>query len=327
MRAWQVARPGEPADVLERVDLEAPAPGPGQAAIQVAAAGLGLPDVFMCRGVYPLTPPLPFVCGQEVTGTVTAVGAGVELEVGDKVMGVTVFTEGRGGFADECLVFRDSTFPVPGGLSDEEAAGFWIPHMTAWIGLVHRGELRSGETLVVLGAGGGSGTAAVQLGRALGARVIAVVGDDARGELCRSLGADAVIDRRTGPLTAAIRDATNGRGADVVYDPVGGDAGEAAGRALARSGRLLAVGFASGRWPELPVHELVVANASIVGVLAAGYSRADLDDVHARLSGLIASGALRTTVTETVSFDDLPGALQRVADGAVVGKVVMAAKA
>jgi NADPH2:quinone reductase len=279
----------------------------------------------MCRGVYPLTPRLPFVCGQEATGKVTAVGDGVELEVGTKVMGVTGFTQGWGGFADECLMIADSIHPVPAGLSDEQAAGFWIPHMTAWIGLVDRGKLEPGETVVVLGAGGGSGTAAVQLGKALGARVIAVVGDDARAELCRTLGADGVIDRRARPLRDAILDATFGRGVDLVYDPVGGEAGEAATRALARYGRLLAVGFASGRWPQPPVHQLVGANTSIIGVLAAGYSRAELGDVHARLSELITRGALRTTVTETVPFGGLPAALQRVADRAVVGKVVMAA--
>ncbi len=325
MRAWQVVGRGEPSEVLELVELAPPAPGPGQARVKVRAAGLGLPDVLMCRGVYPLTPPLPFVCGQEVTGTVTAVGEGAELSLGSTVMGVTVFTQGWGGFADECLVFPDTTFPVPVGLADDEAAGFWIPHMTAWIGLVDRGRLEPGESLVVLGAGGGSGTAAIQLGKALGARVIAVVGDAARGELCRSLGADAVIDHRAGALGDAILDATGGRGADAVYDPVGGDLGEASARALARHGRLLAVGFASGRWPQLPVHELVMANTSIVGVLAAGYTREQLDHVHARLGELVSRGALRTTVTERVAFGDLPGALQRVADRTVVGKVVMVA--
>jgi NADPH2:quinone reductase len=279
----------------------------------------------MCRGVYPLTPRLPFVCGQEATGTVTAIGDGVELAVGTKVMGVTVFTQGWGGFAEECLMFRDSTHAVPAGLSDDQAAGFWIPHMTAWSGLVDRGNLEPGETVVVLGAGGGSGTAAIQLGKALGARLIAVVGDDARAELARSLGADAVIDHRTGPVRDAILEATDGRGADLVYDPVGGDVGEAAGRALARYGRLLAIGFASGRWPQLPVGQLVAANTSIVGVLAAGYSRAELSDIHVQLSKLIAGGKLRTTVTESVPFDRLPAALQRVGDRAVVGKVVMVA--
>ena len=127
MRAWQVVGRGEPTEVLRRADLDVPEPGPGQARVRVSAAGIGLPDVLMCRGVYPLTPPLPFVCGQEATGTVTAVGPGVELQVGAKVMGVTMFTHRWGSFAEECLVYPDSTFPVPDGLGEEEAAGFWIP--------------------------------------------------------------------------------------------------------------------------------------------------------------------------------------------------------
>src|SRR5947209_12144077 len=211
MRAWQVVGAGEPTEVLKQVELEPPAPGPGQARVRVTAAGLGLPDVLMCRGVYPLTPSLPFVCGQEATGAVVAVGEGVDLAVGAKVMGVTVFTEGSGSFAEECLVFPDSTFPVPVGLSDEQAAGFWIPFMTAWVGLVDRGHLEPGDELAVLGAGGGSGSAAIQLGRALGARVIAVVGDDRRASMCRDLGADVVIDHRAGPLQDSLRDATGGR--------------------------------------------------------------------------------------------------------------------
>jgi NADPH2:quinone reductase len=198
--------------------------------------------------------------------------------------------------------------------------------MTAWIGLVDRGKLQAEETVAVLGAGGGTGTAAIQLGKALGARVIAVVGDDARAALSRSLGADVVIDHRAGPLRDAILQATDRRGADLVYDPVGGDAGEAAGRALARYGRLLAIGFASGRWSQLATQQLVAANTSIVGVLAAGFSRAELSDIHARLSQLIAAGEIQTTVKEKVAFDQLPAALQRVADRAVVGKVVMIAR-
>lgn len=325
MRAWQVVRAGEPSEVFEPVDLPVPEPGPGQIRIRVGAAGIGLPDVFMCRGIYPLTPRLPFVCGQEATGTITAVGEGVDARVGSEVMGVTVFTEGFGSFAEECLLFANSAFPVPEGLSAEHAAGFWIPQMTAWIGLVDRGGLRAGDRLCVLGAGGGSGAAAIQLGKALGASVVAVVGDDARAALCRKLGADVVLDRRAGGLRDAIRAATDGHGADLVYDPVGGDVAEEAAGALARYGRLLAVGFASGRWPQIPTHELVVANTTVVGVLAGGYSRTELLDVHARLSQLIAAGKLQDAVSETVPFDSLPDALQRMADGDVVGKLVLAA--
>ena len=151
--------------------------------IRVTAAGLGLPDVLMCRGTYPLTPPLPFTSGQEACGTVTAVGEGVDLAVGDRIMCVTMFWQGCGSFAEECLVAADSAFPVPEGLTDAEAAGFWIPHLTGWTGLVDRGSIVAGDWLAVLGAAGGSGIAAVQLGTALGARVIAVVSDDEHGRV------------------------------------------------------------------------------------------------------------------------------------------------
>jgi NADPH2:quinone reductase len=323
MRAWQVHSAGEPIDVLHEVEVEPPEPGPGQVRIRVTAAGIGLPDVFMCRGTYPLTPPLPFTSGQEATGTITAVGEGVELSIGARIMCVTMFWMGHGSFADECLVAADSAFAIPDGLSDAEAAGFWIPHMTAWVGLVDRGRLAAGDWLAVLGAAGGSGIAAVQLGHALGAKVVAVVSDEDRSEFCRGLGADATVNHRDGPLASALRDVTDGHGVDVVYDPVGGSLAEDAARALARYGRLLAVGFASGRWPEVAAHELVVTNTSLVGVFAGGYSRAALDDMHAQLAGLVADGRLRNAVRAEVAFDELPAALQRMADRQIVGKIVM----
>lgn len=324
MRAWQVQAQGEPIEVLHPVTLEVPHPGPGQVRIGVTAAGIGLPDVLMCRHTYPLTPPVPFVPGQEVSGVVTAVGEGVDSPLlGARVMAVTSFQDGHGSLAEECLAPASSAFPVPEGLTDVEAAGFWIPHLTGWIGLVDRGQLAAGEWLAVLGAGGGSGIAAVQLGHALGARVIAIVGDEERASFCRSLGADETLNHRHGPLAPALRQLTAGRGVDVIYDPVGGSSAEDAAGALARFGRWLAVGFASGAWPVAQTHQLVWANASLMGVLAAGNTRAELDEIHTRLSGLIGEGRLRNAVTEQVPFDDLPGALQRMADRRVVGKMVM----
>src|SRR5262249_45091949 len=135
MRAWQVSNAGEPVDVMQQVDLDSPQPGPGQVRIRVTAAGIGLPDVFMCRGIYPLTPPLPFTSCQEATGAITAVGDGVDLPIGMKIMCVTAFTEGSGSFAEECLAAADSVFAIPKGLTEAQAAGFWIPHLTGWIGL------------------------------------------------------------------------------------------------------------------------------------------------------------------------------------------------
>ena len=299
-----------------------PEPGPGQIRIRVTAAGLGLPDVLMCRGTYPLTPPLPFTPGQEVTGVITAVGDGVDREVGEKVMGVTVFYLGHGSFAQECLVQDATAYRVPEGLTDEQAAGFWIPHITAWTGLVERARMVEGESLVVLGAAGGSGIAAVQLGRALGARVVAVVSDQAKAEFCLGLGADAALVHGGQPLAPQIREVTGG-GADVIYDPVGGDLAEDAITSLARNGRFLAIGFASGRWPTVDVHDLVVTNTSLLGVIAGGQTPEELDHVHAELSALIASGRLHNAVTGTHRFADLPAALQQIADRAVIGKLVL----
>lgn len=323
MRAWQVQGAGEPVEVLHEVEVETPEPGPGEVRIRVTAAGIGLPDVFMCRSTYPLTPPLPFTSGQEATGVVTAVGPGVTLPLGARIMCVTSFIGGHGSFAEECLAAADGAFPVPEGLTDAQAAGFWIPHLTGWVGLVDRGGIAAGDRLAVLGASGGSGIAAVQLGRALGAHVIAVVSDDERAEFARTLGADATLNHRDGPLAPALRELTDGRGVDLLYDPVGGALAEDAAGALARYGRLLAVGFASGRWPEIPAHNLVVTNTSLVGVFAGGYSRAELDAIHANLAGLVADGRLRNAVTAEVPFSELPAALQRMADRGVVGKLVM----
>ena len=322
MDAWQVQGAGEPVDVLARVELPAPEPGPGFLRVRVTAAGLGLPDVLMCRGSYPLTPPLPFTPGQEVTGVVTAVGEGSTRAVGEKVMGVTAFYLGQGSLAEECLVADATVHPVPAGLTDAGAAGFWIPHLTAWTGLVDRGQLAEGESLVVLGAAGGSGIAAVQLGQALGARVVAVVSDDAKAEFCLGLGADHAIVVGDEPVASRIREVL-GDGADLVYDPVGGDLAEDAVTSLGRGGRFLLIGFASGRWPQIDPHALVVTNTSLVGVIAGGQTDDEVRAIHAGLSELITSGRLRNAVTDEVPFDDLPAALQRLADRKVVGKLVL----
>jgi NADPH2:quinone reductase len=251
------------------------------------------------------------------------VGPDVDMTLGTKVMSTTSFMEGNGSFAEECLAPAQSSFTVPAGLDDVDAAGFWIPHLTAWVGLVDRARLEPGQWLAVLGAAGGSGIAAVQLGRALEARVIAVVSDEARAEFCRRMGADEAINHQEGDLVDRLRQMTDGRGVDAVYDPVGGSVAEEAATALARHGRLLAVGFASGAWTRIETRNLVVTNTSLVGVFAGGYSRDELDAIHSELSNLVSSGRLQNAVTTQVPFDDLPSALQRLADRSVIGKMVM----
>ena len=323
MRAWQVRGAGDPAEVLELVDIEPPEPGPGEVRLRVEAAAVGLPDVFMCRGTYPLTPAGVFVAGQEVCGVVDAVGAGVgSLAVGDRCMAVTNFYDGRGGFAECTIVRPESAHRVPGSMTAEEAAAFRIGFSTGWIGLVRRGRLAAGETLLVLGAAGGSGITAVQIGHALGARVLAVATGPERGRFCVDHGADRAIDRSVDDVVAVANEVTGGAGVDVVYDPVGGDLADATVGCLSRDGRLLAVGFASGRWVSPNVHALVRRNASLVGVYAGGLGReADVAD-HEALLDLWEQGHLRAQPT-VMAFDDLPAALDAVRTNQVLGKVVV----
>ncbi|HEU5301170.1 MAG TPA: NADPH:quinone oxidoreductase family protein [Acidimicrobiia bacterium] len=322
MQVWRVERHGEPLDALQLAEVDTLVPGAGELRLRVGAAAVGLPDVLMCRGTYPLTPPLPFVPGQEVCGVVDAVGAGVGVPIGTRVMAVTSFMDGRGGFAESTIAPSGTAYRVPDDMSDADAAAFRIGYSTAWIGLVRRGALAAGESLLVLGAAGGSGAAAVQLGRALGARVIAVAKGAERCAFCTRLGADVVIDRATESVTGSVLTATDGRGIDLVYDPVGGESAAEVARVLAPGGRLLAVGFASGAWAQPPTHDLVLRNASLVGVYAGGLSREESESDHEALLALAADGALAGTPTP-VTFDRLPEAVESVAEGSAVGKVVV----
>jgi len=323
VRAWQVIRHGEPAAALEQVEVERPEPGPGQLRVRVAAAGLGLPDVLMCRGTYPMTPALPFTPGQEVVGVVTGAGEGCEARIGDRVMGVSVFYQGHGGFAEEALLVDAFSFPAPDSLADAEAAVFLIPGHTAHLALVRRGALRPGETLLVLGGAGGTGSAAIQLGRALGAHVLATAHGPARADFCRALGADHVIDRAEADVAATVRDRTDGRGADVVFDPVGGEAFRTATQCIAREGRVLAVGFASGEDARASTRHLMTRSYSVVGVMVGGYERAFALDVQRDLLRRHAAGEIRVPVDRAVPFDALPDALGAVAAGHVLGKRVL----
>jgi NADPH2:quinone reductase len=329
MKAWQVQGVGEPVEVMRVVERQLPDPGPGQVKIEVSAAGIGLPDVLMCRGTYPLTPPGPFTPGQELAGTVTAVGPEVDIAVGARVMGVSDFMNGNGSFAAEALAFAATVQPVPDSMDDLAAAGFWIPNMTAWMGLVDRGQLQAGQRLVVLGAAGGTGIAAVQLGKALGAEVLAVAGDESRAEFCRGYGADHVLVCRNDtvtdgrPLAQALRELTDWQGVDMIFDPVGGAQGTSAMGALARDGKHLAIGFASGSWPTVDVQMMTLTNTSLVGVLAAGYSQGHIEGILQSLTAMMADGALRETVIEKVPFGEVSDAMMRVAARKTLGKCVV----
>ena len=322
MKAWQVRQHGEPQAVLRTVDTELPKPGPGQVRLRVKAAALGLPDVLMCRGVYPLTPTLPFTPGQEVAGVVTAVGEGVDHAVGERIMAVTAFDTGHGGFAEETLA--RAGHPIPASMSDADAAGFYISYITGWIGLVTRGRTQPGETLAVLGAAGGCGAAAVQLGKVLGARVIAVVGGDEKAEYCRRLGADEIVNHTLESVPDALRALSDGRGVDLIYDPVGGECAAQALLGIASEGRFLGVGFASGEWAKLDMVRILIGNYSVMGVYVGAYTGGTATrDAVERLNELFRSGKITSGLVTTVGFDELPVALERLANRTAIGKTVV----
>ena len=323
MRAWQVHRHGEPADALALAAVDSPEPAADQVRLRVRAAASALPDVMMCRGTYAFAPALPFTPGQEVVGDVTAVGPGVDLVIGDRVMAITKFEIGHGGFADEALASGANAYRVPDGMSDADASGFLIAYLTGWLGLVTRGCLQPGESLAVLGAAGGTGSAAIQLGSALGAHVVAVVGGEEKAEYCRGLGADDTIDHRTEDVAARLRELTGGRGADLVYDPVGGTPARDVLGGVANEGRLLAVGFASGETTHPSSRDILRRNCSIVGVYTGAYDRAALDAVYDTLADLVRRRGIGRGSSTAVGFADLPAALEHVARRDALGKVVL----
>lgn len=326
MKAWITTALGAPIDVLSLTDKTLPAPGPGEILLQVHAAAIGLPDVMMCHGTYEFKPELPFTAGQEVCGTVVAVGDGVSVGVGDRVLGVSSFFNGQGGFAEQCMSMEGMVFKAPDSMPDTEAAAFSIPFQTAWIGLVSRGALQSGDTLLVHGAAGGCGAAAVQLGHALGARVIAVVSSDDKASAVKAWGADTVIDRRQQDFVSEVNELTAGQGANVIFDPVGGEVCKRSVDCLASEGRLLAVGFASGEWGQADTHDLVFNNASLLGVYVGAYSGPQRQAIHDNLVELYEQGRITPPLADVMLFENLPQALAKVESGQLSGKLVVAIK-
>ena len=325
MRAWKVSEFGEPADVLKLDENAEPfEPGPGQVKVAVEVAGLGLPDVFMCRDNYPLTPPLPFTPSQEAVGEIIAVGEGVDpARIGTRVLGPTLFQAQRGGLAEACLMIADVAYPIPDAMSGAEAAGFFIPYQTAWISLVHRAQLTDTDTVLVLGASGSSGCAAVQLARAKGARVIAVAGGAEKCAFLQGLGADAVIDHRQHDIAATTRELTDGKGASLVFDPVGGKAGRAGFEATAFDGRFLLIGYASGEWAPIQLPELLPRNISLIGAMPVGYSTEFLLNAHRDLMHHWEQGQLKAEGNQVFSFEDAGKAIEHIAARKVEGKVVV----
>jgi NADPH:quinone reductase len=325
MRAWQIHDRGEPAEVMRLDEVAEPVPADGEALIDVQAVSLNFPDVLLCRGEYQESPPLPFTPGIELAGRVRSVAGGDQGLVGKRVIGFPTLP--NGGLAEQIALPLKDVLVIPDDMPATAAAAMPITYQTGWVGLYRRGELRAGETLLVHGAAGGVGTAAIQLGVARGARVIATARGADRVEVCRRLGADVVIDYSTEDFVDAVMAATDGRGADVVYDPVGGDVFDRTRRCIAFEGRLLIIGFASGRIPSIGVNHMLLRNFSLVGVYW-GLYRKKMPEVipqaHADLLELYQQGKIDPVIQEVVPFERAVDGVSSLATRGVIGKIVVA---
>jgi NADPH2:quinone reductase len=323
MKAWIVTKTGTPADVSEIADRPVPEPVPGTIRVKVLAAGVGLPDVLMCKGNYPFTPTHPFTSGQEVCGIVTDTNGSESFQLGQRVMGVTAFIEGHGGFAEEALVYDQNVFPVPEEMSDSEAAVFNIAYRTGYVALVTRGRMVKGETLLVHGASGGTGAAAIQIGKALGGRVIAVANGPQKAEKCIDFGADDVVDSSREDFVERVTALTNGAGVDLVFDPVGGDIFQRSLGCLSFGGRLLAIGFASGAWGDASTEDLALNNRSVIGVLATVPTLEMSKLIQDELYTLYKTGKIKPYIERTHSFEELPNALADLDERRIIGRSVI----
>ena len=322
MKAVLCKQFGEP-ESLVIDEIASPTVEPGTVKIRVRACGVNFPDLLMIQGSYQFKPPLPFSPGLEVAGDIIELGANVEgLRVGDRVMATMM----HGGFAEEVVVPAASVLPMPDTMPYDIGAAMPLVYGTAHVALAHRAQLRSGETLLVLGAAGGVGLAAVEIGNVMGARVIAAASTDAKLDAAQQQGASETINYATEDLRQRIKSLTADKGADVIFDPVGGDLFDIAVRRLAWEGRYLVIGFASGRIPSLPANIALLKNASLVGVFWGAYMMHDPTAIQRSFQQLLrwyAEGKLRPRVHSAFALEDAARALLEIKHRRAMGKVVL----
>ena len=304
-------------------EVATPEPGKGQVRVRVHAAGVNFPDTLIIQNLYQFKPPLPFSPGGEAAGVVDAVGEGVtDIAVGDRVVAMT----GNGCFAEYVVANRAQVVAIPGDMPFDIASGFTMTYGTSHHALKQRARLAPGETLLVLGAAGGVGLTAVELGKVMGARVIAAASSDEKLALCRTYGADETINYASEDLKERVKALTGGKGVDVVYDPVGDRFAEPAFRGMAWNGRYLVVGFAGGAIPSLPLNLPLIKGASIVGVFWGAFTQAEPALHRENMAELLAwyrAGTLKPHVSKHFSLDEGPAAIRWMMDRKATGKVVL----
>ena len=322
MKAWLCENPIG-VEALVWKELPTPEPQAGEVRVAIRAASLNFPDILIVQNKYQMKPPLPFVPGSEYAGVVEAVGEGVtHLKLGDAVAAVG----GTGGFGTHAIVKASLAMPLPPGFPFDDASAFVLTYATTHHALLDRAALKAGETVLILGAAGGVGTAAIQIAKAVGAKVIAAASSDAKCELCKELGADATINYSTKNIRDEIKALTDGKGPDVVYDPVGGDLAEPVFRSIAWRGRYLVVGFAQGGIPALPWNLALLKGASIVGVFWGEFARREPKanaDALAELVLWYSQGKVKPVIDQRLPMDQLRKAFEIMASRQVRGKLVM----
>ena len=310
-------------DGLVYEEVESPQVRGGEVKIAVKAAGLNFPDLLMIQGLYQMKPPFPFSPGLEVAGDIIEVGEGVtNRKVGDRVIGIVNY----GGFAEEVCAPAIMTLPMPENMSYEHGAGFPLTYGTSHVALAHRAKLQAGETLLVLGAAGGVGLTAVELGKLMGANIIAAASTEEKLALTREYGAAHTINYVEQNIRDEVKSITGGKYADIIYDPVGGDAFDTAIRCVAWEGRYLVIGFASGRIPELAVNRVLLKNSSLVGVFWGAYALNQpqvLQDSFTQLLTWYAEGKLKPHIDRTLPLENAPEAFHMMANRQVKGKVIL----
>lgn len=322
MHAWLCENPIG-VEALVWKELPTPEPQPDEVRVAIRAASLNFPDILIVQNKYQMKPPLPFVPGSEYAGVIEAVGSSVtHLKPGDAVAAFG----GTGGFGTHAIVKAALVMPLPPGFAFDDASAFVLTYATTHHALLDRAALKSGETVLILGAAGGVGTAAIQIAKAVGARVVAAASSDEKCELCRSLGADATINYTTANIREDIKRLTDGKGPDVVYDPVGGDLAEPVFRSIAWRGRYLVVGFAQGGIPALPWNLALLKGASIVGVFWGEFARREPRanaKALAELAQWYAQGKVKPVIDQRLPMDQLLKAFEIMASRKVRGKLVM----
>jgi NADPH2:quinone reductase len=323
MRAWQVHKLGDPQEALKLEEVEDPEPGPGEVVVEVEAAALNFFDILLCKGEYQERPETPFTPGGEVSGTISAVGEGVDLKEGLRVI-ATPFPSG--GYAEKVAVpAENGVFPIPDDMTSEAAAAMHVAYQSAHFGLHRRANLKEGETVLVHAGAGGIGSAAIQLARAAGARVFSTAGGPEKVEVCEKLGAEVAVDYKEENFVDAVKEVTDGRGAEVIFDPVGGEVFDLSRRCVAFEGRIVIVGFTSGSIADVPTNHLLVKNYSVVGLHWGLYNKVAPElvvETHEALVELYQNDEIDPLIFKTVPFEEVPEALGLLGSRKTYGKLV-----